>query len=79
MSIHLAFITYNRLHYTKKALESILRDREEDFTLTIWDNASTDSTKEYLQTIKDPRVSEIIYSKINIGQNRSRQQNLERI
>ncbi len=68
MRIHLAFITYNRLHYTKKALESVLRDKEEDFTLTIWDNASTDGTKEYLQTIKDPRISEIIYSKINVGQ-----------
>jgi len=68
MRIHLAFITYNRLHYTKKALESILRDKEEDFTLTIWDNASIDGTKEYLQTIKDPRISEIIYSKKNVGQ-----------
>ncbi len=68
MRIHLAFITYNRLHYTRKALESILRDKDEDFTLTIWDNASTDGTKEYLQTIKDPRISEIIYSKTNVGQ-----------
>lgn len=42
MTIDLVFITYNRLDYTKLALASVLADPREDFSLTIWDNASTD-------------------------------------
>jgi glycosyltransferase involved in cell wall biosynthesis len=68
MRIHVALTTYNRLAYTKKALESILRDKDEQFRLTIWDNASTDGTPEYLQALKDPRVADIVYSKTNVGQ-----------
>ena len=49
MNIHLVFITYNRLHYTKLALASVLADPGEEFSLTIWDNASTDGTVEYLK------------------------------
>jgi SAM-dependent methyltransferase len=42
MTIDLVFITYNRLHYTKLALASVLADPTEQFGLTIWDNASRD-------------------------------------
>ena len=49
MGIDLVFITYNRLDYTKKSLASILADPTEEFNLYIWDNASTDGTREYLK------------------------------
>jgi GT2 family glycosyltransferase len=62
-------MTYNRLEYTKLALESVLADPTEQFALTIWDNASTDGTVEYLKNeVNDPRISDIIFSKENIGQ-----------
>ena len=68
MKIHLVLVTYNRLFYTKKALKSILEDKKEDFILTIWDNASSDGTQDYLKSINDPRINEIIFSPKNIGQ-----------
>lgn len=69
MTIDLVFITYNRLDYTKLALPSVLADPTEEFSLTIWDNASTDGTVEYLKNeVSDPRISDIIFSKVNLGQ-----------
>ena len=69
MTIDLVFITYNRLEYTKLALASVLADPMEEFSLTIWDNASTDGTVEYLKNeMNDPRISDVIFSKDNIGQ-----------
>jgi glycosyltransferase involved in cell wall biosynthesis len=67
--IDLVFITYNRLEYTKLALASILADPAEEFSLTVWDNASTDGTVEYLKNqVSDTRITDIIFSKENIGQ-----------
>jgi glycosyltransferase involved in cell wall biosynthesis len=69
MSIDLIFITYNRLDYTKLALPALLADPTEEFSLTIWDNASTDGTVEYLKNeVNDPRIVDIVFSKENIGQ-----------
>lgn len=67
-SVHLVFITYNRLRYSRLALESVLRDPEKNFKLTIWDNDSQDGTPEYLRSISDPRIDDIILSKENVGQ-----------
>lgn len=51
------------------ALTSVLADPTEKFSLTIWDNASTDGTIEYLKDkVDDPRIADIIFSKENIGQ-----------
>lgn len=69
MTIELVFITYNRLEYTKLALERILADPSEAFDLTIWDNASTDGTAAYLKSeVSDPRIRDIHLSDTNIGQ-----------
>ncbi len=69
MDIHLVFVTYNRLHYSKLALSSVLGDPTEEFSLTIWDNASTDGTVEYLKNkVTDHRIVDIVFSKDNIGQ-----------
>jgi len=69
MTIHLVFITYNRLDYTKLALASVLAEPTEEFSLTIWDNASTDGTVEYLRNeVNDSRIVDIVFSKENVGQ-----------
>ena len=69
MSVHLVYITYNRLPYTRLSLPSILADPSEEFSLTIWDNASEDGTQEYLKNeVNDPRIVDIVLSKENIGQ-----------
>ncbi|MHC4083584.1 MAG: glycosyltransferase family 2 protein [Planctomycetota bacterium] len=69
MKIDLVFVTYNRLDYTKLALASVLADPTEEFSLTIWDNASSDGTVEYLKReVHDRRIADCIFSKENIGQ-----------
>jgi len=69
MKIDLVYITYNRLEYTKKSLPALLADPVEDFSLTIWDNASTDGTVEYIRNeVKDSRITDVVFSKENVGQ-----------
>ena len=68
MTIDLVFITYNRLEYTKLALASVLADISEEFLLTIWDNNSKDGTVEYLKSVNDARIRDIVFSKKNVGQ-----------
>jgi len=69
MTVDLAFVTYNRVEYTKKALASVLADKTEEFNLYIWDNASTDGTIEFLKReVKDPRIKDIVFSRTNVGQ-----------
>ena len=69
MTTELILLTYNRLEFTKLALGSILADPLEDFSLTIWDNGSTDETPEFLRNeVRDPRIKTIVYSKQNVGQ-----------
>lgn len=67
MKVDLIFITYNRLDYTKLALPALLHDPSEEFSLTIWDNASTDDTKDFLLSQGDPRIVKKVFSKENVG------------
>jgi glycosyltransferase involved in cell wall biosynthesis len=72
MTVDLVFICYNRLDYTRKALASVLTDPTEGFQLTIWDNASTDGTREFLEKeVRDPRVVRMVFSRKNVGQVRA--------
>ncbi len=66
MTIDLIFITYNRLDYTKLALASLLADPTEGFSLTIWDNGSTDGTRGYLSSVNDPRILRKVFAKENV-------------
>jgi glycosyltransferase involved in cell wall biosynthesis len=69
MTIDLVFITYQRLEYTRLALASVLADPTEKFSLTIWDNASTDGTVDYLKNeVSDPRIAGVVFSRENVGQ-----------
>lgn len=67
MTIDLIFVAYNRLAYTKLSLASLLADPTEEFSLTIWDNGSTDGTRDDLSSISDPRIVRKVFSQENVG------------
>jgi glycosyltransferase involved in cell wall biosynthesis len=69
MKIDLIFIAYNRLPYTKLAIPALLADPTEEFLLTIWDNGSTDGTREYLASVEDPRIVRTVFSAENVKLN----------
>lgn len=69
MKIDLLFITYNRLPYTELAIPSLLADPTEEFSLTIWDNGSTDGTREYLSSVDDPRIVKKVFARENVRLN----------
>jgi len=51
--------TYNRLERLKEAVESVLNQSYKDLELIIVDDHSTDGTKEYLESLTDPRINYI--------------------
>lgn len=59
--------TYNRAHYIKEAIESVLMQDYENFELIICDDASTDYTGEVVQSYKDPRIR-YVRNANNLGQ-----------
>lgn len=61
-------VTYNRLEYSKRALESILKDPGMSVHVTICDNGSTDGTVEWLESLKMDPVFGVV-SKVNSGHN----------
>lgn len=67
MKVELLFLTCNRLHYTKISLPALLSDVSEQFSLTIWDNGSTDGTREYLNSFEDSRIRRKELSIKNLG------------
>lgn len=59
MKLHTVFITHNRLHLTKRAIESYLETvTAEKYVIWVVDNGSTDGTQEWL-----PQV----FNKANVG------------
>lgn len=51
--------TYNHLAFLPRAIESILEQTYRDFELIVVNDGSTDGTKEYLETLTDPRIKVI--------------------
>lgn len=68
MRVHLLYLTFNRVDYTRLSLPRLLADPTEEFELTIWDNGSTDGTPEYLRSVRDPRIVEVRLCPNNVGQ-----------
>lgn len=58
--------TYNRCEILKRNLEKMLRSDCTDVEFLICDNASTDDTWKYLQTLNDSRVS-VLHNAVNYG------------
>lgn len=67
--IAIVVLTCNRVHLLRQCVENVLR-RTSAATreIVIWDNGSTDGTREYLSTIDDPRI-DVVLSETNIGFN----------
>jgi GT2 family glycosyltransferase len=62
-------ITYNRLHLLRQCVEKVLlRTSDATSEIVIWDNASTDGTAEYLDSLSDPRLR-VVHHPENLGQN----------
>jgi len=51
--------TYNHLKYLPLAIESVLTQTYQDFELIIVNDGSTDGTREFLDRLKDPRITVI--------------------
>ncbi len=62
-------ITYNRLDFLEKCVNSLLSTLNGIYyEIIIWDNNSDDGTKEYLHSIKNKRIKTVLHGK-NIGTN----------
>jgi GT2 family glycosyltransferase len=69
MSIAVVVLTYNRLHLLRQCVENaLLRTSPRTCEIVIWNNASSDGTRDYLDTLSDPRVR-VVHHDENIGQN----------
>jgi GT2 family glycosyltransferase len=68
-SIAIVVLTYNRLRLLRQCVENVLfRTSEATNEIVIWDNASTDGTPKYLDSLSAPRIRVVHHPK-NIGQN----------
>ncbi len=67
--ITIAIITHNRLHLLRRCVDDVVRRASEKTReVVIWNNASTDGTKAYLDVLDDPRFR-IVHHPENIGVN----------
>lgn len=67
--IAVVVVTYNRLHLLRRCVEDVLgRTSEKTREIVVWDNASDDGTREYLDALDDPRLR-IVHHPENIGTN----------
>jgi GT2 family glycosyltransferase len=68
-TIAVVVLTHNRVHLLRQCVENVLqRTSTATREIVIWDNASTDGTAAYLESLDDPRIR-VVRSKENIGQN----------
>ena len=64
--VHIIYLTFNRLYYTKKTLPALLNSSNlTSYKIRIVDNGSNDGTVEYLQQLTHPRIEQVIYNKKN--------------
>ena len=55
--IAVVVLTHNRVHLLQQCVENVLlRTSAATREIVIWDNASTDGTADYLQSLVDPRI-----------------------
>jgi GT2 family glycosyltransferase len=65
--IAVVVLTHDRAHLLKRCVEAVLlRTSPLTGEIVIWDNASSDGTREYLATLGDPRIN-VVCHETNIG------------
>jgi GT2 family glycosyltransferase len=66
--IAIVVLTYNRVHLLRQCVENVLLPTSSRTSeIVIWDNASTDGTGAYLDTLGDDRIH-VVHHERNIGQ-----------
>jgi GT2 family glycosyltransferase len=69
VSISIVVLTHNRCHLLRQCVENVLmRTSPLTTEIVIWDNASTDDTAAYLDSLSDPRIR-VVHHPTNIGVN----------
>ena len=67
--ISVIVLTYNRAHLLGRCVEDVLlRTSDATREIVIWNNASEDETREYLDSIASPRIR-VVHHHTNIGTN----------
>ncbi|HYF97396.1 MAG TPA: glycosyltransferase family A protein [Coxiellaceae bacterium] len=69
--ISVVICTYNRLNLLQKCLDSLLKQNLEKFEVICVNDKSEDGTKEYLDSLNDPRIK-IVHHQQNMGLSPSR-------
>lgn len=59
LKVSVIISTFNRAQYLKRSVESVLNQTFQDFELIIVDNASTDQTQSFIQSLTDQRISTV--------------------
>jgi GT2 family glycosyltransferase len=68
-AISIVVLTHNRVHLLEQCVENVLKRTSPAVSeIVIWNNASTDETRDYLDGLDDPRIR-VVHHEENIGQN----------
>jgi glycosyltransferase involved in cell wall biosynthesis len=68
-TVSVVVLTYNRCHLLRQCVERVLwRTSPSTTEILIWDNASTDDTAAYLDSLTEPRLR-VVHHPVNIGLN----------
>ena len=61
-------VTWNRLHYTRTAVRSLLDNTRSDYELIIVDNGSRDGTRDFLKDLETEALPvKVLYNQENVG------------
>jgi GT2 family glycosyltransferase len=70
--ISIIVLTHNRVHLLRQCVENVLaRTSPQTREIVVWDNDSTDGTREYLDALDDPRLR-VVHHTENVGMNAKR-------
>ena len=64
--VAVCILTYNRIDLLKKSINSVLNSFSTDFQLYVFDNCSTDGTKDFLDLLHEKRVLYRVRHDVNI-------------
>jgi len=68
MKIAMEMLTFNRLEFTKIVLENYFKTTKIEHKLLVWDNYSTDGTREWLEQVAKKKYPlKVHFSKQNVG------------
>jgi GT2 family glycosyltransferase len=69
VSVAIVVLTHNRRHLLEQCVTNVLgRASAETSEIVIWNNASSDGTREFLDSLTDPRIR-VVHHETNIAQN----------